>query len=124
MEQSLYIDLPKYAYLPGEIIRGSILWALDKSPETVRLSFGWWTEGRGSEDSYVVNELEWNTHDTAGNETFEFTVPEAPYSFSGHLITLKWGLELSVKKGRDSSLQDITIGLSEIPVQLPYIDEG
>lgn len=100
MTDSLFIDIPKDQYAPGSTIRGTILWALERSPQELSLSLGWWTEGRGDKDAKVVEELHWETTQTSGEESFELNLPQSPYSFDGHLISLKWALELSVKKVR------------------------
>jgi hypothetical protein len=110
VEDSLLIDLPKTAYGPGETVRGEVLWALGKEPEVVRLTLGWWTEGRGTKDAKIVAEKEWPATESAGRETFEFALPSSPYGFDGTLITLKWGLELTLKKGSTESLLEIAVG--------------
>lgn len=124
MPSNLYIDLPNTRCAPGETISGKVLWALDKQPGIVRLTFGWWTEGRGTRDSRIETSKEWETDSTAGEETFQFPVPPSPYSFSGTLITLKWALELSTKKGRETTVEEILVSPREELIELPQLDEG
>lgn len=124
MDTKLYIDLPKSHYAPGETISGTILWTLDKPPESVRLTLGWWTEGRGTRDAKIEASEEWQTTSIAGEEKFSFVLPPSPYSFSGTLITLKWALELSVRKGGQTAVEPVVISPLEEPIQLPHLDEG
>lgn len=123
MEATLYIDLPKTHYQPGEVIRGEILWALDQPPERIRLSLGWWTEGRGSKDAKIETELDWPTQDTAGQQSFEISLPKTPYSFHGQLITLKWALELRVEKGDQRHSLEISMAPGEAAVDLPLLED-
>jgi len=123
METNLYIDLPLTVFLPGDPVSGKILWALDRPPGKIFLSLGWWTEGRGSKDAKVEAELEWETSAVAGEEAFTFTLPDTPYSFSGHLVSLKWGLELTAAKGADKQVQEIVVSPHGVPVELPHLED-
>ena len=124
MESNLFIDLPRTHYRPGETLAGEILWSLENAPESLCLTLGWWTEGRGTKDAKIESELEWSSQALAGKEAFEFTIPASPYSFDGHLISLQWALELRVKKGKDAQTLNITVAPTDHAVELPLIDEG
>lgn len=123
MEASLYIDLPKTHYQPGEVLRGEILWALEEAPGRIYLSLGWWTEGRGSKDAKIEAEVDWPISDRAGQQYFELPLPRAPYAFHGQLITLKWALELRTEKGRHAHSIELTIAPGDAPVDLPLIED-
>lgn len=123
METNLYIDLPKTHFQPGEILRGEILWALDQAPERIYLSLGWWTEGRGTKDAKIETELDWQTREPAGKQSFEIPLPKTPYSFQGQLITLKWALELRAERGKQTDSVDISIAPGDAPVDLPLIED-
>lgn len=124
MNTSLYIDLPKSHYAPGETISGRILWALEKPPESLRLTLGWWTEGRGNKDASIEASQEWETTNLAGEEAFTFTLPPSPYSFSGTLITLKWAIELKLRKGKQTAMESILVSPVDHLIELPHLDEG
>ena len=100
MNDTIYIDLEQTHLQPGQQFSGKILWALQKAPKAVRLTLGWSTEGRGTNDHKTEAELNWTTEAISGEEAFEFTLPASPYSFDGQLISLNWALQLSVKKGK------------------------
>jgi hypothetical protein len=122
METNLFIDIPKLEFTPGENVSGKILWALDKAPEEILLSLGWWTEGRGSKDAKIEEEMTWKTQLRAGEEKFSFTIPQSPYSFNGQLISLKWGLELSSKESREKHLLEIIVSPWGVAVDLPKVE--
>lgn len=123
MDTSLYIDLPKTNYRPGELLRGELLWALDEPPEKIELSLGWWTEGRGDKDANIEHMLEWRSMESAGKESFEMKLPESPYSFEGHLISLKWALELRTANGKQSTTLNLLIAPTDEPIALPLIED-
>ena len=109
MDDSIFIDLTTTELQPGQQFTGKILWALEKAPQEVRLTLGWFTEGRGSTDRKIEAELSWTSDATSGEEPFEFTLPPSPYSFDGTLISLNWALTLSVKKGKATHQLPITV---------------
>ena len=121
MHENLFIDIPKTNFKPEETISGTILWALDERPKEVRLTLGWSTAGRGSEDRKIESELKWNTESISGEESFEFQLPSTPYSFDGKLIALNWELVLSVKKGKAETVVSITLSPYSSPVALSAV---
>lgn len=124
MNENLFVDLAKTQFTPGEMIVGEILWALEKPPEIVKLSLGWYTEGRGTTDAQIVQSKEWPTKETAGKESFQFSAPLGPYSFEGHLISLTWVLEITLKKGKASTKLPILISANGETVELELLDES
>ena len=123
METNLYIDLVNTIYLPGDTVTGKILWALNEPPEQVLLSLGWWTEGRGSKDAKIESELEWDTMEVAGERAFQFHLPNTPSSFNGQLISLKWGLELTVLNGDEKQVTELIVSPHGVPVELPKVKD-
>lgn len=122
-DTDIYIDLAKRSFEPGARISGTILWALAESPEELHLSLGWWTEGRGTKDAKIEAELHWPITEPVGEKTFEIQAPETPYSFDGHLIALKWALEIRSKDGKYAHAVNVTIAPFETPIELPLVDD-
>ncbi len=98
MEETILIDVSKKWIRSNERLEGEIFWALKKAPKRILLRFGWFTEGRGTTDNEVVGEEILEDPDKAGERAFSFPVPDGPYSFEGHLITLTWVVEVIVGK--------------------------
>ncbi|CAA6696795.1 MULTISPECIES: hypothetical protein [unclassified Lentimonas] len=121
MDDTIFIDLTTTELQPGQQFSGKILWALEKAPQTVRLTLGWFTEGRGTTDHKIEAELSWTTDATSGEEPFEFTLPPSPYSFDGKLISLNWELSLSVKKGKAEHQLPITVSPQGKAVELSAV---
>lgn len=95
--------------VPGQVIEGNVGWRLDDAPSSAVLRLFWYTEGRGTQEVRVVEELKLPTHLAELSGTFRFTVPGMPYSFQGQLITLKWAIELLVNKDKDVERLDLIV---------------
>ena len=78
---------------PGATVELSAMWALRKPPRSLEARLFWFTPGKGTEDVEVVATQAVETPAAAGEHVFRFTLPEAPWSFSGKLISLLWAVE-------------------------------
>lgn len=114
------IDEIRDHYFPGDTLQGEILWDLAQDSEEVILSLGWWTSGVGTKDESILDYKSWENPPRIGKERFSFTLPPGPFSFSGRLISLEWGLELSAKKSSGKTLQ--TFILSPSGQELDFSD--
>jgi hypothetical protein len=90
-------------FSPGETIEGALHWTLDSAVEALELRLVWHTQGKGDTDVSVEDTRRFEAPSPAGSESFRFALPEAPYSFSGKLISLSWMLELVVLPGEDAA---------------------
>lgn len=79
---------------PGETVVLSAMWALGRKPKAVEARLFWFTQGRGIEDIMVVATQAVPSPAEAGEQEFTFTLPEAPYSCAGQLVSIKWAVEL------------------------------
>lgn len=98
MADQIIIDCPRTTIAPGEILRGEVLWDLEEDPEEIYLNLGWWTSGKGTRDEEITGALSWQAG-RIGKEPFSLEVPDGPYSFSGRLISVEWGLECTAREG-------------------------
>lgn len=99
----------KHSYHPGEQIAGAVLWELDESPRLAELRLLWSTRGKGTEDLSVVRTEFFSDPQPGDTRPFSFQAPEAPYGFSGKLISLIWALELVIEPGDHSERVEIVI---------------
>jgi hypothetical protein len=97
------------AYEPGEMIAGAAQWQLDRMPESVEVRLLWHTSGRGYEDVAVVATVVFDGAQQDDTRPFQFTAPEAPYSFSGKLITLAWAVEVVALPHNENARADLVI---------------
>ena len=110
-------------FTPESPIRGVIRWDLDSSLRELRLRLIWHTTGKGSTDISIVEERDFSGSQTKGEQSFEFVLPDAPYSFSGKLISLHWALELVSQPGNFSSKTEFTLSPSGKEIVLPDIPQ-
>lgn len=96
MSLTLTINQDPNTLVPGQVIEGTAGWRLDDAPRSAVLRLFWYTEGRGTRDVGIVQELRIPATYAVMNGTFRMNVPPMPYSFNGQLIALKWALELLV----------------------------
>ena len=105
-------------FKPGERVDGTASWHLDADAEALELRLFWYTSGKGSQDVGIVRVLRTERPDTSGFREFSIRVPEAPYSFSGKLITLAWGIELVAVPSGETERLDILIGPRPVEVDI------
>lgn len=98
----------KINFLPGEEIAGQVSWLLD-SPSRIELRLFWRTEGKGTKDVQVVERINFDNLKRQESREFKFQLPDAPYSFSGRLISLIWALELVVASTDETERLEIII---------------
>jgi hypothetical protein len=108
-ELGLFIDNDRKAFLPGELLELSVLWALPAKPDSLEVRLFWYTRGKGTEDVAVVATETIAATAAAGEGKVRFTLPAAPYSFSGKLISLLWAVELVAEPGARSARCEFTV---------------
>lgn len=94
LRAAIQIENDRRAFAPGETLRGRVGWQTDARPERVELRLFYYTTGRGTRDVHVAGTESWEAPGPDGLEDFRFDLPDRPYSFSGRLVSLQWGLEL------------------------------
>ena len=99
----------KTSFLPGEVVAGQVSWATDSPPGLIELRLFWRTQGKGTRDVKVVQSLTFENPRWQGGREFRFQLPDAPYSFSGKLISLIWALELILTSTNETERLDIIV---------------
>lgn len=94
---------------PRTEIRAAVHWALPATPRSIQVRLFWYTEGRGDRDLSVVEERTIRPISSSGSERLVFQTPPGPYSFSGHLISLIWGLEAIAEPEGESDRLEIVL---------------
>ena len=94
------VDGENRNFRPGDRIPCLVRWDLEEHPQAIEVSLVWHTRGIGNEDVGVGDTHREEAPDAQGEQRFELTAPEFPYSFSGKLISLGWDLEAHVVKER------------------------
>jgi len=118
LRAAIQIENDRRAFAPGETLRGRVGWQTNSRPERVELRLFYYTKGRGTRDVDVAETKTWDAPGPDGLEEFEFALPNEPYSFSGKLVSLVWGLELVLHPNDHTERLEITLSPSGGEVDL------
>jgi hypothetical protein len=120
----LRIDLSdqRSAFQPGEELTGSASWQLERQMSSIELRLFWFTRGRGMEDAGVAQTIRFEQPLNEETRSFKFRLPDAPYSFSGKLISLIWALELVLQPSKEVIRRELVIGPGCREVQLSSVE--
>ncbi len=92
----IVIHLDAEAFEPSEKVTGRVEWdGLERRPELLLISLLWYTEGKGTEDIQVVDDVKVVHPAPLGNHEFSLQLPDFPWSFSGTLVSLVWAVEVT-----------------------------
>ncbi len=98
------------AFLPGDIISGTIRWAdIKENSEQIAVRLIWYTKGKGQQNHGVLETISVANPPTRGESGFQFTAPHRPYSFSGKLISLVWSIEAIVFPDLEAEQLEVVI---------------
>lgn len=113
------------AFEPGEKMIVVAEWSLVERPESIEIRLVWNTRGKGDTDVEVVDVKSIDAPPAHDKHRAEFLLPTEPYSFSGKLISLIWGLELIALPSNEAARLDITIapGGREVVLQKDEFDQ-
>lgn len=116
MADELHIETKgdQTVFRPGDTVAGSARWRLDEAGP-IELRPIWFTRGIGSRDSAIVETVDLGLV-SQGERGFSFQLPAEPYSFSGSLVSLVWGLELVA--GARSELIELVLSPTTAAVDL------
>jgi hypothetical protein len=107
------------AFAPREEIVGAAAWALDAPPDALELRLFWYTQGKGTQDVGIVETVRFDRPGRDDRREFRLSLPAAPYSFSGKLVSVLWALELVAEPSREAARLELTMGPAGKEVVLP-----
>ena len=114
----------KTAFAPRDEIAGTAVWSLDQPPSAVQLRLFWFTKGKGTQDVGIVASLPFEGAGREERREFRFELPEAPYSFSGTLVSVLWAIELVAEPSGETARFEFTMGPGGKEVVLPERPPG
>jgi hypothetical protein len=108
----------KTKYRPGEMIEGVAFWELPELPKVLELRLFWRTQGKGTVDHQVVATVAFDGAQPTDRRPFRFALPAEPYSVSGILVSIVWGLELVAEPNIGSAAVEIVLSPTGEEVRL------
>jgi hypothetical protein len=108
---SLWLEVVdgRMSFAPGEEVELRAAWDLKRAPDTVEIRMVWHTAGKGDRDMAVAKTIAIDSPAAIGDQRLAVILPLGPYSFSGKLISLLWGLELVTLPDEQSTRIEVTI---------------
>jgi len=116
---SLHLEFAdsKTKYRPGEAVEGVAFWELEAPPTSVEIRLFWRTQGKGTVDVEVVQSQPCGKGQN-DRRPFRFVLPAGPYSVSGTLISIVWGVELVTEPSGQSANADIVVSPTREEIRL------
>ena len=108
-------------FSPRDTVMGEVSWQLDAPPKSAELRLLWRTSGRGSPDVGIVETVPFPNPQATETRPFAVKLPDGPYSFSGALITLTWGLELAIDPGDHLADIEFVVAPEGRAISLPRV---
>ena len=105
----LRITLVDRRIQPGGEIRGTLHWSSDQDLKAIKLRLSWSTEGKGSGDSGTAHQDTLDNPPRRGSQDFVLYAPEAPYSFSGKVVSLIWSVGARAEPSGETVWEAVTI---------------
>src|SRR6185295_19180179 len=99
-------------------IEGVAFWDLPAAPKTIEARLYWCAQGKGTVDLELVRTVPFDRPAPQDRRPFRMEVPAAPYSASGKLISIVWGVELVSEPAGDATNIDIVIAPTGEEVRL------
>ena len=120
---SLQLADGKTKFRPGERVEGLAFWELDEAPKSLEVRLYWRTQGKGTVDLEIVRTELVPVPFAAGRRAFAFELPAGPYSMSGRLVSIVWGVELVAEPKGQSENVGITLSPTGEEVRIDLWEE-
>jgi hypothetical protein len=122
-EHWLHLDGDSPRRPPGAGLTGKAGWKSAQPVESAEIRLFWYTAGIGARDVKVVETIPIERPGPVDEQPFALTLPAGPYSFSGQLVSLIWGLELVLEPGTVTERVEFELSPFDEPIVLPRIEE-
>ena len=106
------------SFSPGDQLDATVEWQLTETARAVSVRLVWYTRGKGDTDICVVDEDRFENPQSFQRRECTFQLPEAPFSFSGKLVSLVWAVEVVAEPSDESARLDIVIAPEGKEVEL------
>lgn len=108
----LRIDLTagRTTFAPGDSLSGTVRWQATNQPvREAEVQLIWFTRGYGDSETGVVSSLRFTNPRADDQRTFQLTLPLAPYSCQGKLVTVVWAVRLLLNRGAAAQQVEIVV---------------
>jgi hypothetical protein len=113
----------KTKYRPGETLEGVAFWELAARPAAIEVHLYWRTQGKGTADLQVVHTERFDGVAAQDRRPFRIPLPPGPYSVSGILVSLVWGVELVTEPKGEAANVEIVISPTGEEIRLQQVEK-
>lgn len=106
-------------FYPGELLIVQVQWELSQEGAQMKLRLLWETEGKGTENSEVAFEEQWNAGATRGQKKLEWRLPRGPLSCEGTLLKIRWYVDCYVEPLGVKARRPLQLSTTALPIRLP-----
>ncbi len=106
---------------PGEVVGIQTRWDFESPPDAIEVRLVWHIERLSEEKpSWIVipDKSRIENPDAQGDHACQMALPEMPFSFSGKLISLRWGVEVVALPFLEATRLDISVSPDRRSVML------
>jgi hypothetical protein len=122
---SLHLELAdgKTKFRPGETVEGVAFWELPERPTAIEVRLYWTTQGKGTVDVEVVQSARFDGVAAQDRRPFRLTLPPSPYSVSGILVSIVWGIELVTEPKGENASAALTVSPTGEEIKLTAVEK-
>jgi len=117
-ELTISLNDERTSFEPREELTGTAGWHIEPPPRVLELRLFWFTRGKGTEDAGLIETVRFEQPLAEEKRSFNLRLPDAPYSFSGKLISLVWALELVAEPTKKVTRLEIVLAPAGQQVRL------
>jgi hypothetical protein len=118
----LTLDHGRTRFEPGARLAGVAAWKAPLVPRGIELRLSWVLQGKGGRDFKIVDTIPLPDPQPAERRPFILTLPLAPYSFQGVLLSLTWTLELVALPGEEKTRVTLVVSPGNQAINLRPAD--
>jgi hypothetical protein len=119
---ALELEQGRAIFEPGPRVSGVAVWSGPVARAGMELRLIRVSRGPGGRDLTIAETIAFSEPLAAERRPFIFTLPTAPYSFRGSLISLTWTLELVALPGEEKAVVELTVAPGRQAIDLRPAD--
>lgn len=106
------------AFRPGEPLKGTAEWSLEKTPSALEVRLYWRAWGTDELHVETIASVRLDPPSARDKRPFTFVLPGEPYSFNGRVLSLRWGVELVAMPQKQAARAEFSLGPDALPIGL------
>ena len=101
-----------------------VIWLCEQKPGRITVSLVWMTRSPELSELHVIDSITYNDLALQGAREFKTKLPVGPYSFSGNLFSLIWGVQALVEPSGHSLFKEISVSPARMTLDVRGRESG